>query len=139
MISPPIFTEYAIPFYREAGKLAAAAGKIFEGHWCGRTENVLPLTPGCGLNCVEAIVTQPMASISLTEALAMLRGEVVLQGGMPSVLVCNEGGTRATFERYLRETILPLRGRRGFILGMSDNVPPNADFARVEAIADLIR
>jgi hypothetical protein len=38
----------------------------------------------------------------------------------------------------MEETIVPLRGRKGFILGMSDNVPPNADFARVERVAALI-
>ena len=77
--------------------------------------------------------------MSITEALDMLKGEVVMQGGVPAVLVCEEGGTSADFERYVRDEILPLKGRKGFILGMSDNVPPNADFSRVEAIAGLIK
>jgi hypothetical protein len=139
MISPDIFREYAIPFYREVKKICAARGKLFEAHWCGRTGGLLPLVPGCGLDIVEAVVTRPMADISLAEALARLRGEVVLQGGLPAVLVCREGGSRADFERYLRDEILPLKGRRGFVLGMADNVPPNADFARVESVAELIR
>ena len=83
-------------------------------------------------------MTRPMADIDLSEALDFLRGEVVLQGGIPSVIVCEEGGTRTDFERYIEQTILPLKGRPGFVLGMSDNVPPNADFARVEAVAELI-
>jgi hypothetical protein len=120
-------------------KICAARGKLFEAHWCGRTGGLLPLVPGCGLDIVEAVVTRPMADISLAEALARLRGEVVLQGGLPAVLVCREGGSRADFERYLRDEILPLKGRRGFVLGMADNVPPNADFARVESVAELIR
>jgi hypothetical protein len=139
MISPAIFEEYAIPFYQEAGKIISDKGKIFEGHWCGRTHNLLPLTPGCGLDVVEAVVTKPMDNIELSEALDILNGEVVLQGGLPSNLVCNEGCSRSDFDRYIEETILPLRGRKGFILGMSDNVPPNADFSRVEAVAELIR
>ena len=138
MVSPRIFREYAIPFYQEARKIIAEKGKIFEGHWCGRTQSLLPLVPGCGLDVVEAIVTKPMADISLPEALDMLKGEVVLQGGIPSVLVCEEGGSREAFERYMCEVVLPLRGRKGFILGMSDNVPPNADFARVEMVANLL-
>jgi hypothetical protein len=137
-VPPAIFREYAIPFYQEAHKIVSGAGKLLEGHWCGRTKNLLPLTPGCGMDVVEAIVTRPMDDLGLDEALDMLRGEVVLQGGIPSVLVCEEGGSRDEFERYIEETILPLKGRRGFILGMADNVPPNADFSRVEAVADLI-
>ena len=139
MISPDIFREYAIPFYQESKKICAAKGKIYEGHWCGRTQTLLPLVPGCGLDVVEAIVTKPMADITLDEALKMLGGEVVLQGGIPSVLVCKEGGTRDDFEHYVRDVVLPLKGRRGFILGMSDNVPPNADFARIETVAEIIR
>ena len=139
MISPDIFKEYAIPFYQEAGRICSAKGKIFQGHWCGRTQSLLGITPGCGLDVVEAVVTEPMADITLSHALDLLRGEVVLQGGVPSVLVCAEGGSSDDFERYIDEVVLPLRGRAGFILGMSDNVPPNADFSRVEAIADMIR
>lgn len=139
MISPPMFEEYATPFYREVKALCAARGKLFEGHWCGRTQNLLELVPGCGLDVVEAIVTRPMADISLPEALDRLKGEVVLQGGVPAVLVCPDCQSGAAFDSYMTEEILPLKGRRGFILGMSDNVPPNADFERVERIAQMIR
>jgi hypothetical protein len=138
MISPEIFKEYAIPFYQEAKKSTYSKGKIFEGHWCGRTQNLLHLVPGCGLDVVEAIVTKPMADITLPDALDTLNGEVVMQGGVPAVLVCEQGGTRDDFERYIQETVIPLKGRKGFILGMSDNVPPNADFSRIEMIAELI-
>ena len=139
MISPAIFREYAIPFYQEAKKIVASGGKVFEGHWCGRTDNLLSITPGCGLDVVEAIVTRPMANITLSEAMEALRGQVVLQGGIPSVLVCKEGGSLQDFETYIAETVLPLRDRKGFILGMSDNVPPNADFSRVQAVSALIQ
>jgi hypothetical protein len=138
MISGPIFKEYAIPFYQEARKIISPKNKLFEGHWCGRTQNLLPLVPGCGLDIVEAIVSKPMADIELSEAIDMLKGEVVLQGGIPSVLVCEQGCTRDEFVKYIQETIVPFKGRRGFILGMSDNVPPNADFWRVEQVAKLI-
>lgn len=137
-MSPTLFKEYAIPFYQEAREIIHAGGKLFAGHWCGRTESLLHLVPGCGLGIVEAIVTRPMAGIELSEALDRLRGEVVLQGGIPSVLVCEEGCTREQFEAYIREVISPLKGRKGLVLGMGDNVPPNADFARVEAVAGLL-
>jgi hypothetical protein len=137
-LPPRLFREYAIPFYQEVARITRAHSKVFEGHWCGRTQHLLPLVPGCGLDCVEAIVTEPMASVSLAEALDMLGGTVVLQGGIPSVLACEEGCSSEVFDRYIEETIIPLRRRRGFILGMSDNVPPNADFARVERVARLI-
>lgn len=138
MISPNIFKEYAIPFYQEVNKIVSAKGKLLQGHWCGRTQNLLHLVPGCGLDSVEAIVTKPMDDIELSEVLDILNGEVVLQGGIPSVMVCKEGADDREFKKYIENVILPLKGRKGFILGMSDNVPPNADFKRVEIIAELI-
>lgn len=139
MISPTIFKEYALPFYRETAEILSAGGKIFAGHWCGRTQSLLDQLPGSGLDVVEAVVTRPMADLGLEQALALLNGQVVLQGGIPAVLVCDEGGSRDDFARYIQETILPLKGRRGFILGMSDNVPPNADFHRIATLAAMIR
>lgn len=138
MFSPDLFREYAIPFYQETAKIISAKDKIFSGHWCGRTQSLLDQVPGCGLDLVEAIVTRPMADLELEQALNLLKGEVVLQGGIPAVLVCAEGGTRDDFGRYLQDVILPLKGRKGFILGMSDNVPPNADFYRVASVASRI-
>lgn len=138
MISPALFREYAVPFYREAKNILEPKGKIFEAHWCGRTQNLLEYVPGCGLDVVEAVVTRPMANISLSDALDLLNGEVALQGGLPSVMVCHEGGTWHDFERYIENEILPQAERPGFVLGMADNVPPNADFARVQAVSKMI-
>lgn len=135
---PKLFRHYAVPFYQEVAKITRAHGKVFQGHWCGRTQHLLPLVPGCGLDCVEAIVTAPMADVTLTEALEALQGQVVLQGGIPSVLVCEEGCSDDEFDHYIEEVICPLKGRPGFVLGMSDNVPPNAVFSRVERVAELI-
>lgn len=138
-MSPRLMQRYAVPYYQEAARIIHAAGKVFEGHWCGRTETLLPHVPTCGLDVVEAIVTEPMARVSLADALDTLAGKVVLQGGIPAVLVCEEGGTREDFLRYVDEVVLPQKGRPGFILGMSDNVPPNADFWRVEQVAALVK
>lgn len=139
MISPAIFEEYALPFYAEAKKITQAAGKLLEVHWCGRTDNLLHYLPDSGVDVVEAVVTKPMSGITVEQALERLDGKVVMQGGIPSVMVCREGCSEADFERYLEETILPLKGRPGYIVGMSDNVPPNADFSRVERIAQILR
>ncbi len=135
---PNMFRRFALPYYRECKRLMAGSGKLFEAHWCGRTPHLLPLLPQSGLDVVEAVVTEPMAGISLSAALDALDGKVTLQGGIPAVMVCPDITSREQFEEYIERTILPLRGRAGFVLGMSDNVPPNADFARVEAVAKLI-
>ena len=139
MITPKLFKRYAVPFYQECKDTLKDTGKIIEAHWCGRTQHLLPLVPKTGIDVVEAIVTEPMADITLEAALDILDGEVTLQGGIPSVLVCPHIVSQRDFENYIESVVLKQKGRPGFILGMADNVPPDADFSRIEIMAGLIK
>jgi hypothetical protein len=138
MMSPDLFERYAVGFYQECKAALAGSGKIMEAHWCGRTRRLLPLLPKTGMDVVEAVVTEPMADVTLAHALDLLDGKVVLQGGVPAVMVCPDVVSQRDFETYFETVVLPQKGRPGFILGMSDNVPPNADFSRVEQVARLV-
>jgi len=138
MISPELFKRHAVEFYQECKGALEGSGKILGAHWCGRTQHLLPLVPSTGLDVVEAVVTEPMAKITLEAALDALGGKVALQGGIPSVMVCPGAVDQRDFEDYIEKVVLKQKGRPGFILGMSDNVPPDADFSRVEMISGLI-
>ena len=138
MISPKLFERYATPFYQECKEVLKDTGIILEAHWCGHTQHLLPMLPKTGIDVVEAVVTEPMADITLEAALDILDGKVTLQGGIPSVLVCPDIVSQRDFDNYIESVVLSQKGRTGFILGMSDNVPPDADFSRIEKIAGLI-
>jgi hypothetical protein len=135
MISPSLFERYAADFYLECKE--AIGDKLLEVHWCGRTKNLLRLLPKTGVDVVEAVVTEPMDAITVEGALEALDGKVALQAGIPSVMVCPASVPQRDFEDYLNDLLAKYKGRTGFILGMADNVPPNADFARVELIGRL--
>ena len=139
MITPKLFERYAVEFYQECKSMLKGTDKIMEVHWCGRTQHLLPLVPKTGIDVVESVVTEPMADITLEAALDILDGKVTLQGGIPSVMVCPEIVSQRDFEHYIESVIMKQKGRKGFILGMADNVPPNADFSRIEMIAKLIK
>lgn len=139
MISPSIFRRYAIDYYQQCKDVLKGSGKLFEAHWCGRTQHLLPMVHETGLDIVEAIVTRPMADTSLDDALNALQGKVTLQGGIPSVYMCPGIISQKDFEAYMTGTVRAQRGRAGFVVGMSDNVPPDADFSRVEQVAQLIK
>jgi len=138
-VPPEMFKRYAIPFYQMLRDIVDGSGKLLEAHWCGRTPHLLPLVKETGLDVVEAVVPRPMAEIELSEILDCLDGKTTLQGGLPAIYMTPHGATEEKFVKYIEDIVLPLKGRPGFILGMSDNVPPDADFHRVEMIADLIR
>ena len=138
MVSPEIFRQYAVPYYRRAAEIIHSAGKLLEVHWCGRTDKLLPLLPDTGVDVVEAVVTQPMSDLTVENALDSLSGQVAMQGGIPAVLMCKEGGKREDLSRYVQHIVRDIHPTRSFVLGMGDNVPPNADFERVRMVSDLV-
>ncbi len=139
MVSPDLFRRYALPYYRDVAGIVHAAGKLLQVHWCGRTTVLLPLLPGSGVDVVEAVVTAPMSDLTPEAALESLAGQVVCQGCLPSVLMCPQGGSRDDLARYVRHIAEDLHPTRGFVLGMADNVPPDADFDRVRLVSQIVR
>ena len=79
-----------------------------------------------------------MDRITIPEVLEKVGENVVIQGGIPSIMMCPQGATREELEEYVRDLLnkVPLGYR--FVLGMSDNVPPDADFYRVKMISDIV-
>lgn len=135
---PRAFLRHAVPYYREIAQALHQGNKTFKVHWCGRTKRLLPFVPGTGIDVVEAIVPVPMSDLTIPEALDMLRGEVVLQGGVPSILMCPQGGSRDDLRGYIGDLLAHVPHGERFVLGMSDNVPPDADFARVKLISEMV-
>ncbi len=88
---PAYFTRYAVPFYREIGAILHAGGRIVQGHWCGQLDQLLPLIPGCGLDVVEAMTPMPMSKVDMRRAMALLEGKIAVQGGIPSIFMCESG------------------------------------------------
>jgi len=139
MTMPPnLFAKYAVPYYQRIAEILHAGDKIFEVHWCGRTKRLLPLVPGTGIDVVESIVPVPMSDLTVAEALDVLQGKVVLQGGIPSILMCEQGGTRDDLRRYVADLLRTVPIGEWFVIGMSDNVPPDADFDRVRIISEMV-
>jgi hypothetical protein len=136
---PDYFKKYAIPYYQDVRRILHEKGKLAQGHWCGRTSKLMELTKDCGLDIVEAITPKPMTDLDIVESLEILQGKVVIQGGIPSILMCNQGGTRQDLIKYVENLLGRIGKRKGFILGMGDNVPADADFERVAIISDLVK
>lgn len=135
---PRAFLKYAVPYYRDLSRILRPQGKIQQAHWCGRTEALMPHVPDCGLDVIEAIVTRPMSQLDIEDALNACQGKVVVQGGVPAVLMCEVGGSREDLRKHVSDALDRVGHRPGFILGMGDNVPANADFSRVKMVSDMV-
>ena len=136
MTSPPHYRRYVIPFCRRAAEVHHRYGKHYESHYDGALGNLLPLIPETGLDSIEAFTPAPMTDCTIQDAFEHLHGKVVIQGGVPSVALCHNFPLDE-LKRLVRDA-LELGKQGGFILGMGDNVPPDADFSRLDFITELV-
>ncbi len=137
MTSPKNFRKYCIPFYRRAVVPFRERGKLLGTHACGRMGTLLGVLPETELAYLEALVTAPMGNCTLAEARAAMRGKMAIQGGLPSSMLL-PSVKPAEFRAYVEETLRQAAPGDGFVLGLGDNTPPDANFDLVRSVADIV-
>lgn len=64
---------------------------------------------------------------------------MVIWGGIPSTLVCPTSCSKVEFEAYLTDLFQLLASRpTRIILGVADNVMPEADISRIARVTELV-
>jgi len=85
----------------------------------------------------ECFCTAPMVSVTLEEARAAWGKDVIIFGGVPSI-VLEPSMPEAEFEAYMRDLFRAIAPGDAFILGVADNVMPTSLIERVERISELV-
>jgi hypothetical protein len=116
-----------------------AAGKLVLTHADGENRALLPLYPACDFDVAESVCPQPMTQSTLAEIRAGMGHKITVWGGIPSITLLRDSMTDQTFEAYLDATFGVLGAGDHLILGVSDNVPPDADLARLEQVRGRIQ
>ena len=135
---PPFFREEIVPWLRKASARLHAAGKFLLTHTDGENRALLPLYPACGFDVAESVCPHPMTLCTLAELREGMGPEVTIWGGIPSVTLLNSTMDDGTFERYLDDLFGALGRGDHLILGVADNVPPDANLARIEQIKERV-
>lgn len=136
--SPNFFEMYAIDYFNKIAKILHDEGKIFKVHWCGRTSKLLKYLPECGVDVVEAVCVKPMDDLTVMQALDLVGDTVAVQGGVPSVMMTPMCASKEELQSYIKDLLSKVPHGERFVLGMSDNVPPDSDFSRVKMISDMV-
>ena len=131
---PAFFKEEITPWLKKASDRLHAAGKIMLTHTDGENRALLPLYPACGFDVAESVCPTPMTQCTLAEIKRGMGPEVTIWGGIPSVILLDSATTAQAFEEYIDKLFDTPGIETGMILGVSDNVPPDANFARLEEI-----
>jgi hypothetical protein len=136
---PAFFTAEIAPWLQRASARAHAAGKHLLTHTDGENQKLLPLYPACGFDVAESVCPQPMTRCSLREVRQGLGSRITVWGGIPSVALLPDIMDDRAFEKYLDDLFAGLGTGERLILGVSDNVPPDADLSRIDRITERIR
>ena len=135
---PPYFEREIQPWIRKVAGQLAAAGKLLLCHTDGENEGLMDLIRDSGMHIAESICPAPMTRVSLAEYYRRWSPHLTLFGGIPSIIALRETSDSA-FEAYMGELFRAVAPGRRIVLGMSDNVPPDAIFSRLQRIHDRVQ
>ncbi len=136
---PEFVRDEISPWLRRASERAHARGKLVLTHADGENHGLLPLLAGCGFDVAESVCSRPMVRDSLAELRAGFGPATTVWGGIPSVALLESVMGDGDFEAFLDDMFAELGTGERLILGVSDNVPPDARLSRLGMIADRIR
>jgi len=135
---PAFFEAEISPWLRRVSERMHAAGKIVVSHTDGENQMLLPLYRTAGFDLAEAVCPRPMTRCTLKEVREGMGPSVAVWGGLCSTAFLRDSMDEAAFEAHLDQTFGELGDGGKLILGVSDNVPPDADLGRLERVKERV-
>jgi hypothetical protein len=137
MTPPHMFRKYITPYYKDFSALLRSRGKSLAWHADDDSKDILAEVKDAGFDMAECFCTAPMVEVTLQEARAAWGADVIVFGGIPSIIL-EPTFPEAEFEAYVREVFRVIAPGDAFIFGVADNVMPTSIIERVERISDLV-
>jgi uroporphyrinogen-III decarboxylase len=135
---PPFYEAHIMPWLQKWADILHAGGKIFLSHCDGENEGLLDLLAESGFDVAESVCAPPMVQCRIGDLKRAFGGRVTIFGGVPSVALLEESMTDEGFEAHMRRLFAEIAPGDRFILGVSDMVPPDAKWARLLRIAEMV-
>jgi uroporphyrinogen-III decarboxylase len=135
---PPLFEEFFKPYFKEFADLLHSKGKILVCHADADSSLLLDLIKDSGFDMAEVFTTAPMVPCTLEQAKKAWGNDVIIWGGIPSVILCEPFSDDA-FEKYMLDLFQTVAPGDSFILGVADNVMPETKFERLVRIGEMVK
>jgi hypothetical protein len=135
---PDIWRRRLIPYYRRRTEQLKAAGKFVHIHVDGAMRPLLPYLREAPWDGIEAATPIPQGDVTVEEIKAAL-GDLVLLDGIPALyfvpaLYSYSIDELVTCTKKLVDLFYPR-----LVLGISDEIPPDADIERVRLVGELVQ
>lgn len=137
MTPPPLFRKYITPYYRDLAPLLHARGKKLAYHADNDAKQILHLVREAGFDMAEVFATAPLVEVTLAEARAAWGTDVIIYGGIPSIIL-EDTFPEDEFREYMSDVFRTIAPGDAFALGVADNVMPRARIERIEWISAMV-
>jgi len=134
---PPYFAKEIQPWIRKAADLLGGAGKLVLCHTDGENTGLMDLIRDSGMHVAESITPAPMTRVTIGEYYRRWSPQLTLFGGIPSTIML-PGTPEADFEAYLDAFFRAVAPGTRMVVGIADEVPPEAVFARLQRLGERI-
>ncbi|MCM8759630.1 MAG: hypothetical protein NC906_07680 [Candidatus Omnitrophica bacterium] len=132
-----LIEKYELPYWKRRIKQLKAKGKFVGIHNDGTLRGSLNILIEAGFDFVEAVTLSPVGDMSVEEVFEICDEKIVIWGGIPGVifspLYCED-----FFENYVKNLVLFVKNKKNFILGVADQVPPDAPQERILKVRKIL-
>ena len=133
----PYFDRYMLPYMQEFADFMHAHGKKVAHHADNDTSQILKQLKDSRYDMQECFATSPMVPCTLRQAREEFGNEVVIFGGIPSVIL-EPSYSDQQFEEYMDDLFRVIAPGDAIILGVADMVMPTSLIQRVRRISELV-
>ena len=137
MTPASLFRKHMLPHFRAFADRLHARGKYLACHADADSTLLLDLIKQAGFDMVDCFVTAPMAPVTLAQARRVWGKDVIIYGGIPSIMLCDPVG-EDEFEDHLRQLFRDVVPGDAFMLGVADNVMPEAKLERLVRVSEMV-
>ncbi len=134
---PRLFRQHMLPYFKPFAERLHKRDKLLVCHADADTSLLLDLIKEAGFDMAECFVTAPMVPMTLERARAVLGDDVIIWGGIPSMMLCDPV-TDGEFDSYMRTVLRTIAPGNAFILGVADNVMPEAKIERIARVSEMV-
>ncbi|MBP6507988.1 MAG: hypothetical protein KA257_10540 [Opitutaceae bacterium] len=137
-VGPVLFEKFMRPYQQKWTTRIRAAGKISCMHLDGTLRGLIRQECSVGFDFIESMTPAPVGDLAV-EDWESFCGETktLFWGGLPGAYFSPTVSDRE-FERLTRSVLAVMRTKPRYVLGVADQVPPDASQARLRRVAELV-
>ena len=138
MTPPPLFRRYFLPYFLAFNTRMHEADIDVAFHADADLTGLLQMVRECAFDVADTFACAPLVATTFQQARDAWGDAVCIWGAVPSIILEPDYPWKQ-FRAYMEDLHSRTAGQPGFIMAVSDNIMPSAQFDRLLWIRDLLQ